>query len=182
MEKLTDILREYVAQDALWAGVKCELNPDWIKENAEPVRRLLGYAWNNSPRELLGTCDHHPALPEHQGRHVRSRDNGIVALFSSVLHGIAAKFEEMAALAHPEKVSQPAPRLQGHELMETTDAQVWAEQFCARFGGDKELMLSWFASAIMVGYDKGRGVVANCGDELQSKLDRAVQQTEGKQP
>jgi hypothetical protein len=43
------------------------------------------------------------------------------------------------------------------------DAQKWAAEFCkiARDKGhdlDEGWMLTWFANAIMAGYDKGRGV------------------------
>lgn len=39
-------------------------------------------------------------------------------------------------------------------LHSTMDAEVWAREFVARFGGDEELMRGWFANAIMCGYDE----------------------------
>lgn len=42
------------------------------------------------------------------------------------------------------------------ELLSTIDARVWAEHFVTRCGGDKDLMVAWFANAIMTGYDRGR--------------------------
>ena len=33
------------------------------------------------------------------------------------------------------------------------DAKKWAEEFVRLHGGDEELMLTWFASAIMTGHD-----------------------------
>jgi hypothetical protein len=44
----------------------------------------------------------------------------------------------------------------GLSLHETFDARVWAAEFVKRFGGDEELMIGWFANAIMAGYDIGR--------------------------
>ena len=45
------------------------------------------------------------------------------------------------------------------------DAKVWALEFVRRFGGDEELMLEWFANAIMTGFDRG---VASQEGELAS--------------
>jgi hypothetical protein len=49
------------------------------------------------------------------------------------------------------------------KLHETTDARVWAEEFCRVVGeripalkGKQDWITSWFANAIMVGYDAGR--------------------------
>ena len=42
------------------------------------------------------------------------------------------------------------------ELSSTIDASVWAKRFVQMHGGDEDLMIAWFANAIMVGYDKGR--------------------------
>ncbi|KKM03543.1 hypothetical protein LCGC14_1773390 [marine sediment metagenome] len=39
------------------------------------------------------------------------------------------------------------------ELTQTMDASAWAEEFVRLHGGDEGLMLSWFANAIMCGYD-----------------------------
>lgn len=44
------------------------------------------------------------------------------------------------------------------DLLQTMDAKKWAEEFMRLFGNKREeidegLMISWFASAIMVGYD-----------------------------
>ena len=42
-------------------------------------------------------------------------------------------------------------------LHETTDASVWARQFCAQHPeADEGTMIAWFANAIMAGYDKAR--------------------------
>jgi hypothetical protein len=62
------------------------------------------------------------------------------------------------------------------DLMQEPDARVWAREFMARFGGlkrikiNEELMLAWFASCYMAGYDRGSGRIASCGDELEYKL------------
>ena len=45
-----------------------------------------------------------------------------------------------------------------HELLQTMSANTWAEQFMLRFGENKaaidlDVMLGWFANAIMSGYD-----------------------------
>lgn len=42
------------------------------------------------------------------------------------------------------------------KLHQTTDAAVWAKEFVRINGGDEELMLTWFANAIMVGHDEGQ--------------------------
>ena len=47
----------------------------------------------------------------------------------------------------------------GSELLSTPDAQVWAKEFCEKFGGntvnggvvDLELMFGWFANAMEAG-------------------------------
>jgi hypothetical protein len=39
-------------------------------------------------------------------------------------------------------------------LHDTTDAKVWAEEFVKEHGGDVDLMLTWFANAIMAGKDE----------------------------
>jgi hypothetical protein len=48
------------------------------------------------------------------------------------------------------------------DLHRTTDAYVWADEFCRIVGeripaiaGEREWMMAWFANAIMVGYDHG---------------------------
>jgi len=38
-------------------------------------------------------------------------------------------------------------------LHDTFDARIWASEFCKRFNADEDLMLSWFANAIMAGSD-----------------------------
>jgi hypothetical protein len=50
-----------------------------------------------------------------------------------------------------------------NKLLETTDAKVWAEEFCRVFGeripalrGKQDWVHGWFANAIMVGYDAGK--------------------------
>lgn len=39
------------------------------------------------------------------------------------------------------------------DLHATTDASVWAREFCRMHGGDEGLMIGWFANAIMAGHD-----------------------------
>lgn len=62
------------------------------------------------------------------------------------------------------------------DLMQENDAQVWAKEFMRMYGGwkririNEELMLAWFASCFMRGFDTGRGAIAACGDELAYKL------------
>lgn len=34
------------------------------------------------------------------------------------------------------------------------DARDWAKAFCKMHGGDEDLMLTWFANALMRGYDE----------------------------
>ncbi len=51
--------------------------------------------------------------------------------------------------------------MKDYELLENIDARVWAVEFMERFRGnleaiDEQLMISWFANAIMAGYDKAR--------------------------
>ena len=42
------------------------------------------------------------------------------------------------------------------KLRSTTDAAVWASEFVRVHGGDEDLMLGWFANAIMQGYEEGQ--------------------------
>ena len=41
-------------------------------------------------------------------------------------------------------------------LRSTIDASVWASEFVKVHGGDEDLMIAWFANAIMAGYDEGQ--------------------------
>lgn len=48
--------------------------------------------------------------------------------------------------------------MEQNDLLQTMDAKVWADEFMARFGSrkddiDADLMLAWFANAIMTGWD-----------------------------
>jgi hypothetical protein len=49
------------------------------------------------------------------------------------------------------------------KLYKTTDARVWAEEFCRVFGekipaikDEQDWVHGWFANAIMLGYDAGK--------------------------
>ena len=42
------------------------------------------------------------------------------------------------------------------KLRFTTDASVWAKEYVSVHGGDEGLLITWFAGAIMTGYDTGR--------------------------
>ena len=42
------------------------------------------------------------------------------------------------------------------KLRNTADASVWAKEYVRVHGGDEGLLITWFASAIMTGYDTGR--------------------------
>ena len=46
--------------------------------------------------------------------------------------------------------------MKANELSQTMDAAIWAEEFVRLHGGDEGLMLSWFANAIMCGYDHAK--------------------------
>ena len=49
----------------------------------------------------------------------------------------------------PDKTARSADPLQSF------DARVWAAEFCRLFpGSDEELMIAWFANALMRGYDE----------------------------
>ena len=68
-----------------------------------------------------------------------------------ILGGDHAAFEaEWAASGRPdhERPDWPFPSF---------DARDWAKAFCKKHGGDEELMLGWFASALMRGYDERDG-------------------------
>lgn len=59
-----------------------------------------------------------------------------------------------------------------NELLQTMDATVWAAEFMERFKDrkqdiDADLMLGWFANAIMTGWDfrERRGVYVEANDE-----------------
>jgi hypothetical protein len=65
------------------------------------------------------------------------------------------------------------------KLHETTDAHVWAEEFCRVFGervpalkGKRDWVQGWFANAIMAGYDAGRRDAEKELDRLRDEADR----------
>lgn len=64
-----------------------------------------------------------------------------------ILNGDHAEFERDHANTPPkERPDWPLPSF---------DARDWAEAFCARFPQvDEELMIGWFANALMRGYDE----------------------------
>lgn len=41
------------------------------------------------------------------------------------------------------------------DFTQSMDASLWAKAFVEMHGGDEDLMLGWFANAIMRGYDSG---------------------------
>lgn len=51
-------------------------------------------------------------------------------------------------------------------LNDSTDAKVWADEFVRQHGGDRELMLAWFANAIMAGHD---AAIKNVRKKLEEK-------------
>ena len=79
-------------------------------------------------------------------------------------------------------------------LHDTTDASVWAHEFCKRFtsafceiegkegimiGEDYEAtMLGWFANAIMAGVDSEARISADRIEELEAKLAKGMQVVE----
>lgn len=63
------------------------------------------------------------------------------------------------------------------ELLNTTDAQLWAQDFMARFGGpercsfiDEGLMIGWFANAIEVGRSQGRKETLDALEALEDEI------------
>jgi hypothetical protein len=47
--------------------------------------------------------------------------------------------------------------MESHELVRSFDARDWAAEFCRiNPGADYETMLSWFANALMAGWDEHR--------------------------
>ena len=56
------------------------------------------------------------------------------------------------------------------DLHGTIDARDWAREFVRINGGDEQLMIGWFANAIMAGYDYRRGPLN--GDHAQFLLDK----------
>jgi hypothetical protein len=60
---------------------------------------------------------------------------------------------------------------------QSMDAEVWAEEFMRLFGKslsqiDEGLMLSWFANAIMAGYDEARRRHENPASKRVEELER----------
>jgi hypothetical protein len=51
--------------------------------------------------------------------------------------------------------ADPAPE-HDNDLHQTLDARVWAERFSRRAGVDAGMALTWFANALMAGYDAGQ--------------------------
>jgi hypothetical protein len=80
-----------------------------------------------------------------------------------IIHnGDHAEFEREWADRDPrERPDWPLPSF---------DAVDWAEAFCRQNRGtDLELMIAWFANALMRGYDEGRlTVIASAGGEASS--------------
>ena len=68
--------------------------------------------------------------------------------------------------------------MDGANLMLTTDERVWAKEFVSRYGGDEELMASWFASAMCAARDAMLGPPN--GDAAEYMQNRA--QRRGEQP
>jgi len=62
--------------------------------------------------------------------------------------------------------THPPTPIEGHQLIGEFDASKWAAEFVRMHGGDEGLMLSWFANAIMAGYDRGRGEFGQTPDEI----------------
>ena len=56
------------------------------------------------------------------------------------------------------------------DLLHTMDARVWALEFYKRFGGDEQLMLTWFANALMCGYDDGKKHLRAAVDEMRELM------------
>jgi len=55
-------------------------------------------------------------------------------------------------------VENREPASSQNDLLSTTDAQAWAQEFVRLHGGDDGLMLSWFANAIEAGRTAGMAV------------------------
>jgi len=69
-----------------------------------------------------------------------------------MLMGVAANISR----GNPFKASvtpKDFPMDESVNLHDTFDARIWASEFCKRFNADEDLMLSWFANAIMAGSD-----------------------------
>ena len=65
-----------------------------------------------------------------------------------ILNGDHAEFEREHANTPPEeRPDWPLPSF---------DARDWARAFVKLHGGDEELMLTWFANALMRGYNESR--------------------------
>jgi len=63
-----------------------------------------------------------------------------------ILNGDHAEFEREHMFTKPEdRPDWPLPSF---------DARDWAKAFVKLHGGDEELMTSWFANALMRGYDE----------------------------
>ena len=74
-----------------------------------------------------------------------------------------------------------------NELLSTTDAMVWAQEFCNMFHGymvmkdgtpqspmltvDEGLMVGWFANAIMTGYHEGSQKFCPHTDQFELAVD-----------
>lgn len=83
--------------------------------------------------------------------------------YPTILNGDHAEFEREHANTKPEdRPDWPLPSF---------DARDWARAFCRRFGVTQdgsalvrddahELMVVWFANALMRGYDQGRSTIS----------------------
>lgn len=70
------------------------------------------------------------------------------------------------------------------ELLSTTDAQVWAQEFLRLFGErrddlDEGLMVSWFANAIETGRSAGHAEIERLRAKLAEYDERIAEFTNG---
>lgn len=87
---------------------------------------------------------------------------------------------KLLEVAAPPAVVPPSPPVVGPlNLHDTFDGMIWAQEYVRLHGGDVELMHSWFANAIMAGYDHARreGATQGAGSGLHP-LSPAVQRAE----
>jgi hypothetical protein len=80
---------------------------------------------------------------------------------------VAAAAQRKADPVSPDPDYEPDTK----RLYGTTDASVWAEEFCKRFDMDEGTMIAWFANAIEIGRSAGKAQREQEVDELTTELD-----------
>ena len=165
---------EPAASDDAWQEFLQELHSlqeRALREGIGPRCDLVMWArllWNGAPAAEPGPDELPPKvghifrlaeiIREVDGNH----DKGAAALAEAILSHprigevLPSEAPTPATASAPEALIDPADDIvdaEGKPWNRTMDGALWAKAFCRRFGGDEGLMIAWFCSAIMAGWD-----------------------------